>query len=210
MTDLLQEQIEDYVAGVMSESDKVSFEEKIKTDTQLQQQVNETQRLREILLRNRVRNTINTARAEIKQHKKGKGLVFMFGSFAAAAASILLFMLSSPMMLTSQEFNYRGETTTNQASEARVKDFEQAQTIINNGENPKEAIEILEKLAYNPEISSNYQRNSKWLLVIAYLQANDAEKAEGIFNKIDCEGIECPFSSWEKTKIKWQIFWGKN
>lgn len=209
MTELLQEQIEDYVSGVMSETDKVSFEEKIKSDTQLQKQVNETQRLREVLLRNRVRNSINSARAEIQKPRKGKGLIFTLGGFAAAA-SILLFMLSSPMMLTSQEFNYRGETTINQASEARLKDFEQAQAIINKGENPEEAIKILEKLAYNPEISSNYQRNSKWMLVIAYLQANEATKAEEIFNKINCEGIECPFSSWEKAKIKWQIFWGKN
>lgn len=209
MTELLQEQIEDYVSGVMSETDKVSFEEKIKSDTQLQKQVNETQRLREVLLRNRVRNSINSARAEIKKPQKGKGLIFTLGGFAAAA-SILLFMLSSPMMLTSQEFNYRGETTINQASEARVNDFEQAQAIINKGENPEEAIKILEKLAYNPEISTNYQRNSKWMLVIAYLQANKADKAEETFNKINCEGIECPFSSWEKAKIKWQIFWGKN
>lgn len=209
MTELLQEQIDDYVAGVMSENDKVSFEEKIKSDTQLQKQVTETQRLREVLLRSRVRNSINSARTEIQKPQKGKGLVLTLGGFAAAA-SILLFMLSSPMMLTSQEFNYRGETTINQASEARVKDFEQAQIIINKGEKPEEAIKILEKLAYNPEISSNYQRNSKWMLVIAYLQANEATKAEETFNKISCEGIECPYSSWEKAKIKWQIFWGKN
>lgn len=209
MTELLQEQIEDYVSGVMSETNKVSFEEKIKSDTQLQKQVTETQRLREVLLRNRVRNSINSARTEIQKPQKGRGLVFTLGGFAAAA-SILLFMLSSPMLLTSQEFNYRGETTINQASEARVKEFEQAQTIINKGENPEEAIKILEKLAYNSEISSNYQRNSKWMLVIAYLQANKATKAEETFNKINCEGIECPYSSWEKTKIKWQIFWGKN
>lgn len=209
MTDLLQEQIEDYVAGVMSETDKVSFEEKIKSDAQLHQQVTETQRLREILLRSRVRRQVDVARAEISQPRKGKGLMFMFGSFAAAA-SILLFMLSSPMMLTSQEFNYRGETTVNQASEARANDFEKAKAIINKGENPQEAIMILEKLAYNPEISSNYQRNSKWMLVIGYLQADKANKAEETFNKINCEGIECPYSVWEKTKIKWQIFWGKN
>ncbi len=209
MTELLQEQIEDYVAGVMSETDKVSFEEKIKSDAQLHQKVTETQRLREILLRSRVRRQVDAARTEINQPKKGRGLVFMLGGFAAAA-SILLFMLSSPMMLTSQEFNYRGETTVNQASEARANDFEKAKAIINKGENPQEAIMILEKLAYNPEISSNYQRNSKWMLVIAYLQAKNADKAEETFNKINCEGIECPFSTWEKTKIKWQIFWGKN
>lgn len=209
MTELLQEQIEDYVSGVMSETDKVSFEEKIKSDAQLQKQVNEIQRLREVLLRNRVRNSINSARTEIQKPQKGKGLIFTLGGFAAAA-SILLFMLSSPMMLTSQEFNYRGETTINQVSETRANDFEKAKAIINKGENPEEAIKILEKLAYNPEISTNYQRNSKWMLVVAYLQANEATKAEETFNKINCEGIECPYSSWEKAKIKWQIFWGKN
>lgn len=209
MTELLQEQIEDYVAGVMSETDKVSFEEKIKSDAHLHQKVTETQRLREILLRSRVRRQVDAARTELNQPRKSKGLIFMLGGFAAAA-SILLFMLSSPMMLTSQEFNYRGETTINQASESRANDFEKAKAIINKGENPQEAIKILEKLAYNPEISSNYQRNSKWMLVIAYLQVDKADKAEETFNKINCEGIECPYSTWEKTKIKWQIFWGKN
>jgi pentatricopeptide repeat protein len=209
MTDLLQEQIEDYVAGVMPETDKVSFEEKIKSDTQLRQQVIETQRLREILLRSRVFRQVEAARAEISQPKKGRELIFMLGGFVAAA-SIFLFTLSSPVMLTSQEFNYRGETTISQGSESRLNDFEKAKAIINKGDNPQEAIKILEKLTLNPEISSNYQRNSKWMLVIAYLQNGKTDKAEETFNKIICEGIECPYSTWEKTKIKWQIFWGKN
>jgi hypothetical protein len=209
MTDLLQEQIEDYVAGVMPETDKVSFEEKIKSDTQLRQQVIETQRLREILFRSRVFRQVEAARAEISQPKKGRELIFMLGGFVAAA-SIFLFMLSLPVMLTSQEFNYRGETTISQGSESRLNDFEKAKEIIKKGDNPQEAINILEKLTLNPEISSNYQRNSKWMLVIAYLQNGKTDKAEETFNKINCEGIECPYSTWEKTKIKWQIFWGKN
>ncbi|AFK04009.1 hypothetical protein Emtol_2876 [Emticicia oligotrophica DSM 17448] len=210
MTDLLQEQIEDYVIGVMSEIDKVSFEEKIKSDSQLQRQVSETQLLREILIRSRIRSNINAVRKEIKAPSKGRGIMLTLGSFAAAA-SILLFMLSSPLVLTSHEFSYRGESTSvSPITQSRANDFEHAQALINKGTNPKEAIKLLEPLAYNSEVSSNYQRNSKWMLVIAYLQTDEPDKAEKVFGEIKCEGDECPYSFWEKTKVKWQIFWAKH
>ncbi len=208
MENLLQDKIEDYVAGMMPEQEKLSFEAKIKEQESLRQQVIETQKLREVLLRNRVRTRVNAARTEINKAPK-RGLMFTFGTFAAAA-SIIFFMLSMPISLSKHEFNYRGEIgPLNQDTQARANDFKKAQEIVENGEKPSEAIAILEQLSENPAISQNYQRNAKWLLVIAYLQANEAIKAETVFNKIQCEGIECPFTFWEKTKIQWQIFWGK-
>jgi hypothetical protein len=208
MTNLLQEQIEDYVAGTMPDTDKIGFEQKIKVDEELRQKITETQRLREILLRSRVHRKVNAARTEINQPPK-RGIIYVFGSFAAAA-SIIFFLLSIPITFSTQESNYRGEIEPiNQGTQARENDFRKAQAIIKKGNEPKKAIKLLEQLAVNPDISQNYQRNSKWLLVIALLQADEAIKAENIFNEINCEGIECPYSSWEKTKIKWQIFWKK-
>jgi hypothetical protein len=208
MTNLLQEQIEDYVAGKMPDTDKIDFEQKIKADEELRQKITETQRLREILLRSRVRRQVNAARKEINQPPK-RGIIYIFGSFAAAA-SVIFFLLSTQITFSTQESNYRGEIEPiNQGTQARENDFRKAQAIIEKGNEPQKAIAILEQLSVNPDISQNYQRNSKWLLVIAYLQADEAIKAEKIFDGINCEGIECPYSSWEKTKIKWQIFWKK-
>jgi hypothetical protein len=208
MNNLLEDQIEDYVAGIMSLQEKLNFEEKIKENESLRQQVIEIQHLRETLLRSQIRRKINLARAEIKQTPKKK-LMIVFGTFAAAA-SILFFLLSTPIMFSKQEFNYRGEINSiNQATEARANEFRKAQEMIEKGENITEAIAILEQISINPEISSNYQRNAKWLLVIAYLEAKDAIKAEKTLNQIKCNNTECPFTFWQKTKIQWQIFWAK-
>ncbi len=47
------------------------------------------------------------------------------------------------------------------------------------------------------------------MLVVAYLQVGEAKKAEKIFDEVKWEDTGRPFSTWEITKIHWQLFWGK-
>lgn len=149
------------------------------------------------------------ARKSASKPKSNNGFLYTLSTFAAAA-SIVLVMLSSPIMLSNQAFEYRGENSSNNTeSQARENDFEKARQFINEQKNTSVAIEILEKLQNNENVSRNYQNESKWMLVIAYLQTNQPEKAEKTFSEINCDDIECPFSTWDKTKIKWQIFWKK-
>jgi len=207
MTDMLHDQIEAYVAGVMAGKEKEEFEEQIAKDVNLHQQIIEIGRVREALLRYKSRTNVTNARAYINRPKKG--LNYVIGTFAAAA-SVILFLLSTAVTLSPTKFNYRGDAfSTNIETQSRANDFQKATQLIEEGENPNEAIKILEKLKDNESVSKNYQNESKWMLVAAYLQAGKPEKAEEVFNKVKWEDTGRPFSTWEITKIHWQIFWGK-
>ena len=207
MDDILQNQIEDYVAGIMPEKTKLEFEKQLKNDLNLQQQVEDFKRLSEALLRTKVRANVANARAHINKPKRG--LTYVMGSFGAAAA-IILFLLSTSITFSPKEFNYRGDGgSLSTATQTRANDYEKATRLVKEGENPTEAIKILERLKADENVSKNYQNEAKWMLVVAYLQDGKAENAEKVFDEVKWEDTGRPFSTWEITKIHWQIFWGK-
>ncbi|WP_337043476.1 hypothetical protein [Emticicia sp. 17c] len=207
MIDMLQNQIEDYVAGGMKGKEKQAFEEQIKGNPTLQQQVEEVKLLREALLRAQVRANIANARNYINRPKRS--LAYVLGSFSAAAA-VVFFLLSTAVTFSPKKFNYRGDDVPSSvATQTRVNDYQKATELVEKGDNPVEAIKILERLKNNENVSKNYQNESKWMLVVAYLQAGEAEKAEKVFDEVKWEDTGRPFSVWEITKINWQIFWGK-
>lgn len=207
MDDILQNQIEDYVAGIMPEKTKLEFERQIKNDTHLQQQVEDLKRVREAVLRSKVRANVANARVYINKPKRG--LTYVLGSFGAAAAMVL-FLLSTSITFSPKEFNYRGDgVSLSAATQTRANDYEKATHLVEQKENPAEAIKILERLKADENVSKNYQNEAKWMLVVAYLQAGKAENAEKVFDEVKWEDTGRPFSTWEITKIHWQIFWGK-
>ncbi|WP_143706113.1 hypothetical protein [Emticicia sp. TH156] len=204
---MLQNQIEDYVTGTMAEKEKLAFENQLKSNQTLYEQVQELKRVKESLLRARVRATVSQVRQDV--HKPKKGLAYVFGSFSAAAA-ILFFLLSTSVTFSSKKFDYRGdEEIVNVETQSRANDYERASAMVENGKNLSEAIKILERLRIDENVSKNFQNESKWMLVVAYLQTGEAEKAEKIFDEVKWEDTGRPFSTWEITKIHWQIFWGK-
>ncbi|MBA4852182.1 hypothetical protein [Emticicia sp. BO119] len=207
MDDILQNQIEDYVAGLMPENTKLEFERQLKNDLYLQQQVEDLKRVREAVLRAKVR--ANVANARIYIHKPKRGLTYVLGSFSAAAA-IVLFLLSTSITFSPKKFNYRGDgIALSSETQIRANDYEKATRLVEEGENPTEAIKILERLKADENVSKNYQNEAKWMLVVAYLETGEAKKAEKIFDEVKWEDTGRPFSTWEITKIHWQIFWGK-
>lgn len=207
MDDILQNQIEDYVAGVMPEKTKLEFEKQLKNDLNLQQQVEDFKRLSEALLRAKVRANVANARVYINRPKRG--FTYVMGSFGAAAAMIL-FLLSTSITFSPKEFNYRGDGgSLSTATQTRANDYEKATRLVEQGGNPTEAIRILERLKADENVSKNYQNEAKWMLVVAYLQDGKAENAEKVFDEVKWEDTGRPFSTWEITKIHWQIFWGK-
>ena len=207
MDDILQNQIEDYVAGVMPEKTKLEFEKQLKNDLNLQQQVEDFKRLSEALLRAKVRANVANARVYINRPKRG--FTYVMGSFGAAAA-IVLFLLSTSITFSPKEFNYRGDGgSLSTATQTRANDYEKATRLVEQGGNPTEAIRILERLKADENVSKNYQNEAKWMLVVAYLQDGKAENAEKVFDEVKWEDTGRPFSTWEITKIHWQIFWGK-
>jgi hypothetical protein len=207
MDDILQNQIEDYVAGIMPEKTKLEFEKQIESDLNLQQQIEDFKRLREAMMRAKVRANVANAREYI--HKPKRGLTYVLGSVGAAAA-IVLFLLSTSITFSPREFNYRGDGVSLSAeTQTRANNFEKATRLVEQGENPAEAIKILERLKADENVSKNYQNEAKWMLVVAYLQDGKAKNAEDIFNEVKWEDTGRPFSTWEITKIHWQIFWGK-
>ncbi|WP_259014060.1 hypothetical protein [Emticicia fluvialis] len=204
---MLQNQIEDYVTGTMAEKEKQAFENQLKINQALYEQVQELKRVKESLLRASVRATVSQVRKDV--HKPKKGLAYVFGSFSAAAA-ILFFLLSTSVTFSSKKFDYRGdEEIVNVETQTRANDYERASAMVENGKNLSEAIKILEHLRVDENVSKNFQNESKWMLVVAYLQTGEAEKAEKIFDEVKWEDTGRPFSTWEITKIHWQIFWGK-
>lgn len=207
MDDILQNQIEDYVTGIMPEKAKLEFEKQIKNDLNLQQQIEDLTRLREAMLRSKVRANVANAREYIQKPKRG--LTYVLGSFSAAAA-IVLFLLSTSITFSPKEFNYRGDgVSLSTETQTRANDYEKATRLVESGENPAEAIKILERLKADENVSKNYQNEAKWMLVVAYLQDGQAKNAEKVFEKVKWEDTGRPFSTWEITKIHWQIFWGK-
>lgn len=204
---MLQNQIEDYVTGTMAEKEKQTFEKQIKNDYSLFQQVEDLKRAREALLRARIRTSVASARNDVSKPKKG--LAYIFGSFSAAAA-ILFFLLSTSVTFSSKKFNYRGEEEiVNVETQARANDYAKASVLIETGKNTAEAIRILEHLKSDENVSKNFRNESKWMLIVAYLQVGEAKKADKIFNEVKWEDTGRPFSTWEITKIHWQLFWGK-
>lgn len=120
MDDILQNQIEDYVTGIMPEKTKLEFEKQIKNDLNLQQQIEDLTRLREAMLRAKVRAYVANAREYI--HKPKRGLTYILGSFSAAAA-IVLFLLSTSITFSPKEFNYRGDgVSLSAATQTRAND----------------------------------------------------------------------------------------
>lgn len=209
MNENLQYEIEDYILGKMTPEEQRVFEAKAEQDDDIQQEIAQLRKVREALIVAKTQPIVQEARIAASKPKSSNGFLYTLGTFAAAA-SIVLFMLSSPIILSNQAFDYRGEnTTTNTESQARENEFEKARQLLNEQKNTTAAIEILEKLQNNENVSRNYQNESKWMLVIAYLQTNQPQKAEKTFSEINCEDIDCPFSGWDKAKIKWQIFWKK-
>ncbi|GAB3516763.1 hypothetical protein [Emticicia fontis] len=207
MDDILQNQIEDYVAGVMPELTKLEFEKQVKNDLNLQQQIEDLKRVREAMMRAKVRANVANARAYI--HKPKRGLTYVLGSFGAAAAMVL-FLLSTSITFSPKEFNYRGDGVSLSAeTQSRASDYEKATRLVEQNENPTEAIKILERLKADENVSKNYQNEAKWMLVVAYLQAGEAKNAEKVFDEVKWEDTGRPFSTWEITKIHWQLFWGK-
>lgn len=207
MDDILQNQIEDYVAGIMPEKTKLQFENQIKNDPDLQQRIEDLRRLREAMLRTRIRTNVANARTYINRPKRG--LTYVLGTFSAAAA-IVLFLLSTSISFAPKEFNYRGDgASVGTETLTRANDFEKATRLIEENKNLPEAIKILERLKTDENVSKNYQNESKWLLVVAYLRAGEANKAEKVFDEVKWEDAGRPFSTWEIGKIHWQIFWGK-
>lgn len=207
MDDILQNQIEDYVAGVMPEKTKLQFENQIKNDLNLQQQVEDLKRLHEAMLRAKIRT--NVANARIYINKPKRGLTYVLGTFSAAAAMVL-FLLSTSITFSPKKFNYRGDgVSVSTETQIRANDYEKATRLVEEKENLPEAIKILERLKTDENVSKNYQNESKWLLVVAYLRIGEAEKAEKVFNEVKWEDAGRPFSTWEIGKIHWQIFWGK-
>jgi hypothetical protein len=207
MDDILQNKIEDYVGGIMPEKTKLEFEKQIKNDLNLHQQVEDLKRVQEALLRAKVRANIANARVYINKPKRG--LTYVLGSFSAAAAMVL-FLLSTSITFSPKKFNYRGDGVSLSAqTQIRANDYEKATRLVEQRENPTEAIKILERLKADENVSKNYQNEAKWMLVAAYLQDGKAEKAEKVFNEVKWEDTGRPFSTWEITKIHWQIFWGK-
>lgn len=208
MNENLQYEIEEYVSGRIPPEAKKILEEKAISDENVRKEIADLAKVREALLRNKVRQTVNEARKATQNHSK-RGLTFTLGTLAAAA-SIIFFMLSTPVMLSEKDFNYRGsENQSNTETLSREQEFEKARQLINEKQNPVLAIEILEKLQNNENVSRNYQNESKWMLVLAYLQTDQVQKAEKTFSEINCVDIDCPFSTWKKIKIEWQIFIGK-
>jgi tetratricopeptide (TPR) repeat protein len=207
MDDILQNQIEDYVAGLMPEKTKLEFEEKIKSDLNLHQQVEDLKCLREAMLRAKIRANVANARAHVNKPKRG--LTYVLGTFGAAAAMIL-FLLSTSITFAPKKFNYRGDgAAVGAETQVRANDYEKATRLVEENENLPEAIKILERLKTDENVSKNYQNESKWLLVVSYLRIGEAEKAEKVFNEVKWEDAGRPFSTWEIGKIHWQIFWGK-
>lgn len=207
MDDILQKQIEDYVAEVMPEKTKLEFEKQIKSNLHLHQQVEDLKRVREALLRAKVRTNVANARTYINKPKRG--LAYVLGTFSAAAA-IVLFLLSTSITFSPKKFNYRGDgVSLSTETQTRASDYEKATTLIEKGENLAEAIKILERLKTDENVSKNYQNEAKWMLVVAYLQEGNTENAEKVFEEVKWEDTGRPFSNWEITKIHWQIFWGK-
>jgi hypothetical protein len=207
MDDILQNQIEDYVAGIMPEKTKLEFEKQLKSDLNLQQQIEDLTRVREAVLRAKVR--ANVANARLYIHKPKRGLTYVLGSFGAAAAMVL-FLLSTSITFSPKEFNYRGDgVNLSTETQQRASNYEKATRLVENGENPAEAIKILESLKADENVSKNYQNEAKWMLVVAYLQDGNAKSAEKVLNEVKWEDTGRPFSTWEITKIHWQIFWGK-
>ncbi|RYU96725.1 hypothetical protein [Emticicia agri] len=207
MDDILQNQIEDYVAGIMPEKTKLEFEQKVKNDFHLQQQIEEIRRVQEALMRANARVSVANARAIINKPKRG--LTYVLGTFGAAAA-IVLFLLSTSITFSPKEFNYRGDgVSLNNETQTRANDYEKATRLVEQGENPAQAIKILKRLKDDENVSKNYRNEAKWMLVVAYLQDGNAENAEKIFDEVKWEDTGRPFSTWEITKIHWQIFWGK-
>jgi tetratricopeptide (TPR) repeat protein len=207
MDDILQNQIEDYVAGLMPEKTKLEFEERIKSDLNLHQQVEDLKCLREAMLRAKIRANVANARAHVNKPKRG--LTYVLGTFGAAAAMIL-FLLSTSITFAPKKFNYRGdEAAVGAETQLRANDYEKATRLVEENENLPEAIKILERLKTDENVSKNYQNESKWLLVVSYIRIGEAEKAEKVFNEVKWEDAGRPFSTWEIGKIHWQIFWGK-
>ncbi len=207
MDDILQNQIEDYVAGIMPEKTKLEFEKLIRNDLNLHQQVEDLRRVQEAFLRARVRANVVNARAYINKPKRG--LSYVMGSFSAAAA-IVIFLLSTTVTFSPKKFNYRGDgVSVSNETQVRANDYQKAAKLLENGENLPEAIKVLERLKVDENVSKNFRNESKWLLVVAYLQVGETEKAEETLDEVKWEDTGRPFSTWEITKIHWQIFWGK-
>jgi len=207
MDDILQNQIEDYVAGIMPEKTKLEFEKLIRNDLNLHQQVEDLRRVQEAFLRARVRTSVANARTHVNKPKRG--LSYVMGSVSAAAA-IVIFLLSTTVTFSPKKFNYRGDgVSVSTETQARANDYQKATQLLENDQNLPEAIKILERLKTDENVSKNFRNESKWLLVVAYLQVGEAEKAEETFDEVKWEDTGRPFSTWEITKIHWQIFWGK-
>jgi len=207
MDDILQNQIEDYVAGIMPEKTKLEFEKLIRNDLNLHQQVEDLRLVQEAFLRARVRNSVANARTHI--HKPKRGLSYILGTVSTAAA-IVVFLLSTTVTFSPKKFNYRGDgVSVSTETQVRANDYQKATQLLENEQNLPEAIKILERLKVDENVSKNFRNESKWLLVVAYLQVGEAEKAEENFDEVKWEDTGRPFSTWEITKIHWQIFWGK-
>lgn len=207
MDDILQNQIEDYVAGIMPEKTKLEFEKLISSDLNLHQQVEDLRRVQEAFLRARVRTSVANARTHINKPKRG--LSYILGTVSAAAA-IVIFLLSTTVTFSPKKFNYRGDgVSVSTETQVRANDYQKATQLLENNENLPQAIKILERLKVDENVSKNFRNESKWLLVVAYLQVGEAKKAEDTFEEVKWEDTGRPFSTWEITKIHWQIFWGK-
>lgn len=208
MNEDLQNKIEDYILGKLNEAEKAQLETQMSNDSEIKEAFNKTLITKEALLRSRVKNTVSHARMTISK-PNNRRFYTVFGTFAAAA-SIFLFLISSPVNISLVEFNTRGakDDFAGDAISKLTADFELAQKDVLENRNLDNSIKILRNLQSDSLVSDAYKLQSSWILVNAYLKNNDADNAEKTFKSINCNE-NCPFSAWDKIKIQWQIFWKK-
>jgi hypothetical protein len=207
MNEVLQEQIEDYVLGKLSLEKKTAIENLISSNKDVKKIHEDTLILKEALFRKSIRTNIESVRGEIKQKNKLK-LSPILSAFAAAA-SVAIILLFTPIDFEVTDFKYRSEIESKIETDSLTNQFIHAQKDLKNNQNLRESIKIFEEISQNNiAVNEGYRLQAKWLLVNAYLKNKEPEKAEKALDSINCES-ECPYSTWEKFKANTQIFWMK-
>jgi len=211
------EWIERYALGRMSVEENLHFEDELKKDVQLAQELKELQEtyrlIKEAFLEESAISTIQRLQADDSGISKTVPLYRYF--FLAAASVTILFIsylsLSMPEFPDSEnDFTVvRSTNATTMPPDQRIifDQFFEGQAHIVEGQYVM-AVRNFEKVLESDNLRPYFREAAQWHLIVAYLKSGDLARAQQLYKRFeDCVECEYQVSSVNRWKIWWQIHW---
>lgn len=210
------EWIERYALGRMSAEENLHFENEVKKDVQLAQELKELkgayQLIKEAFLEESAISTIKRLQATDKKISK---IVPLYQYLSVAAAMAILFIsylsLSMPEFPDSEnDFTVvRSTNATTMPPDQRIifDQFFEGQAHIVEGQYVM-AVRNFEKVLESDNLRPYFREAAQWHLIVAYLKSGDLARAQQLYKRFeDCVECEYQVSPVNRWKIWWQIQW---